>query len=376
MKFFKALCTLIVLAFVGGSPAISSEIDLPNTMIWSCYDVGSTGYVQASAIANAFLKKYDINVRLMASGTSIGRVTPLMAKRASVGFLATEAYFGFEGSYDFAVKSRGPQNIRAIAGRPTGFPLIATQTSGIKEISDLKGKRVSWVISSPTLNVKATGILAFANLTWQDVERIEFPGYAPSLKGLIQGTVDASVGSTSASILYELEQSKNGVYYPELNPEDKDGWERLQKHLPFASPYKETVGAGIDKENPRWLLGYHYPVITVRADADPSFVYNFLKALDQSFSLYKDSGAGMADWVLSKSGTPPMDVPFHEGAIRYLKEKNIWQPAHQEWNDKAVYRSELLKKEWEKALKSAETQKMDNKEFKSYWMKQLSEMEL
>ncbi len=376
MNFFKVLCALIGFTLLGGNFAMSSEIDLPQNMIWSCYDVGSSGYIQASAVANAFLKKYDIHVRLIPSGTSIGRVMPLMGKRASVGFLANEAFFGSEGSYDFAVKSWGPQSMRAIAGRPTSFPLITTQSSGIKKVSDLKGKRVSWVIGNPSLNVKMTAILAFAKLTWQDVQKIEFPGYAPSLTALIQGNVDAAVGSTTASVLYELERSKKGIYYPELIPEDKDGWARLRKHVPFAFPYKEGIGAGIDKEKPIWLLGYRYPVVTVRDDADPSFVYNFLKALDQAYPLYKDTVAGMVDWDLSRSAVPPIDIPFHEGAIKYLKEKNLWQPAHQDWNDKAVSRLERLKKEWEESLNSADVKKMDNNEFKNYWMKLLSEMAL
>src|SRR5215510_11617399 len=82
-----------------GMPAIHSARaqtslpNLPSTMIWSTYDVGSTGYVEASAIADAFGKKYGTRVRLQPSGSSIGRVKPLTDGRASVGWLAGELFF-------------------------------------------------------------------------------------------------------------------------------------------------------------------------------------------------------------------------------------------------------------------------------------------
>lgn len=354
--------------------AHASEVVLPQNMIWSCYDVGSSGYVQASAVANAFLKKYDYRVRLIPSGTSIGRIVPLISKKASVGFLANEAFFAWEGSYEFAKYSLGPQDLRGLLGRPTSFPLIATKTSGIKEVKDLKGKRVSYVVGNPSLNVKMTAILAFANLTWDDVEKVEFPGYGDSLKALIQGNIDASVGSTTAATLYELETSPKGVYYPPLDPEDKEGWKRLCNIIPFAFPYKETIGAGIDKENPVYLLGYRYPIVTVKADADPEFVYNLIKALDEAYPLYKDAAASMAAWDIDLAAAPPMDVPFHEGAIMYLKEKGLWKNEHQEWNDEMLSKAKKIKARWEEVVSEGRNKNMDDEAFQEYWMKELDSL--
>ena len=364
-----------VIVFTGvSSIASAAAVDLPDNMIWSCYDVGSSGYVQASAVANAFLKQYNKRVRLIPSGTSIGRIIPLTTGKASVGFLANEAFFASEGSYDFAAYSWGPQDLRAILGRPTSFPLITTKDSGIKKVEDVKGRKVSWVVGNPSLNIKMTAILAFAGLTWNDVEKVTFPGYADSLKALIQGNVEVAVGSTTASVLYELETSVKGVYYPELPPENKEGWARLRKIIPFGFPYKENIGAGIEKDKPLWLLGYKYPVVTVRSDEDANFVYNFTKAMDETFSIYKDAASSMATWEISQSGAAPMDVPFHEGAIRYLKEKGIWNSESEEWQKERVAQTEMFKKEWVKAVEYAKSRNMDQKAFSEYWMNKLDEL--
>lgn len=59
------------------TPALAQQrqlANLPSTMVWSVYDVGSTGYVEASAISDALGRAYGTRVRLQPSGTSIGRV--------------------------------------------------------------------------------------------------------------------------------------------------------------------------------------------------------------------------------------------------------------------------------------------------------------
>ena len=50
--------------------------------------------------------------------------------------------------------------------------VVAAKDSGIKTAADLKGKRVAWVIGAPSLNQNIAAILAFANLTWDDVKRV------------------------------------------------------------------------------------------------------------------------------------------------------------------------------------------------------------
>ena len=60
----------------------ASAQDLPDTMIWTSYDVGSAGYAEASAIADAFGKKFGTRVRIQPSGSGIGRLQPLLQGRA------------------------------------------------------------------------------------------------------------------------------------------------------------------------------------------------------------------------------------------------------------------------------------------------------
>jgi TRAP transporter TAXI family solute receptor len=349
-------------AFAQGSEKLPG---LPDTMTWSAYDVGSAGYAEASAIADAFGKKYGTRVRIQPSGSSIGRLQPVLTKRADIGFLATETFFATEGVHDFSERRWGPQDLRSLAGRPGSFGVFTAADANIKSLKDLKGKRVAYVAGNPSVNVKCDAFLAFVGLTRNDVQAITFPTYGAAMSSVAQNQADASCTTTTPSQVYELEQSPRGIRWLDVPPNDKEGWKRLQAVAPFFQPIKETTGAGISEQNPVNLLAYRYPIMAVRADMDDKTAYAIIKALDETYGMYKDATKITARWKLSEAGTPAIDAPFHPGAIRYLKEKGIWTAEHQKWNDQRLARLNALRSAWTKAL--AEGKGKSDEEFAKIW---------
>ncbi len=367
MKIRSTILATLAAAAVMGTASGALAQDLPKSMTWSAYDVGSAGYAEASAIADAFGKKYGTRVRIQPSGSSIGRLQPVLTKRADIGFLATETFFATEGIYDFAEKRWGPQDLRVIAGRPGSFGVFTAADANIKTLKDLKGKRMAYVAGNPSVNVKCDAFLAFAGLTRADVEAITFPTYGAAMSSVAQGQADASCTTTTPSQVYELEQSPRGIRWLDVPANDKEGWARLKAVAPFFSPFKETVGAGISEKNPAHILAYRYPILVIRADMDEKTVYAVTKAMDETYDMYKDATKVMPRWKLSESGVPAIDAPFHPGAIRYLKEKGIWKPEHQQWNDERLARLNALRNQWTKAL--VEGKDKSEEEFAKIWDK-------
>ena len=368
-NLLKTVSAILVFAVCLTVPAFAGDtIGLPKAMQWSCYDVGTTGYINASLMADAFLKKYGIRVRLIPSGTAIGRLSLLGANRVQVGWLATETYFASEGIYDFNALEWGPQNLRVILAHPISHAVAVTKAGGIKTLSGLKEKRVAWFPGNPSLNVKMTAYLAFGDLTWNDVKKVEFSNYGAAMNGIIAGNVDAVIGTTSSSYNYQLESTPKGIFYPPFPADDKEGWARMLKIAPFLAPCKETKGAGISAENPVDLVQYRFPIGVVYADADSDFVYNLTKALDETFSLYEKGHPTMPFWRIDLSGVPPCDAPFHEGAIRYLKERGIWTTEHQNWNDAKIARMNKLRVVWDKVHEEGLDKKLKTGEIIKLWM--------
>ncbi|BBI49617.1 C4-dicarboxylate ABC transporter [Vreelandella olivaria] len=328
----------------------ASAAELPSTMTWTAYDVGSQGHSEASAIADAFGKAYNTRIRIQPAGSAIGRLQPLVSGRADYAFLATESFFATEGSYDFSERRWGPQDLRAVAGRPSTFGVPSAADANIHTLDDLRGQRVAYVAGNPSVNVKCDAILAFAGLRRDDVEAVMFPTHGAAMSSLVEDRADATCTTTTASQLYELEESSRGIRWVDIPADDEEGWARMNQVAPVFQSFRETIGAGLSEESPANMLAYRYPIIVAMADRDEEEVYQFIKSLDESYDLYRDATAAIHRWAIEDSGVPPIDIPFHPGAIRYMEEKGLWSEQMQTWNGNRLARLEALKQAWDSLL--------------------------
>ena len=372
-----AIVFSIVLAAGFITPAMAGDVKLPKSMIWSAYDLGSSGYTEASGMANGIQKKFKTRIRIVPAGTSIGRLLPMTTGRVRYGFLANEVFFATEASFDFADQSWGPQDLRVVLGRPASNGMACANDVGITDIASLRGKRIGLVKGNPSVNVKVDGILAFGNLTVNDVKAVPFGGYNVQKDAILANQLDCFVTVTTSANVRQMEASPRGIYWPEFPTEDKAGWERMLAVMSFVKPFTETIGAGISKENPRRLYAYRYPIITTYASTPADEVYNLVKAIDQSFDEFKNTTGSSKNWDVKKSILPPADAPWHEGAIRYAKEMGYWNDEAQAWQDKRLARLRAVQAAWDKAIesfnnmrieKAKQGQKIDPKKaWPAYW---------
>ncbi|MBC7164569.1 MAG: TAXI family TRAP transporter solute-binding subunit [Roseovarius sp.] len=359
-------------AAVVASAGMAAAQDLPSTMVWTSYDVGSAGYAEASAIADAFGRKFGTRVRIQPSGSSIGRLQPLLQGRADFAFLGTEAFFLSEGAYDFSAPEWGPRQVRAVAGRPASITLIAAGDAGIETVADAAGKRIAFVAGNPSVNVKCEAILAFGGLTLDDVEVITFPTYSAAMSSMTRNEADATCTVPTTSQLYELAESPRGIHYATLEPDNQEGWDRLLEVLPIMGPTEEDVAAGLKEGESVRMAAYRYPVITTTAEKSADDVYAFIKALDETYDMYKDGTAAMKRWRLDVAGRPAIDAPFHEGAVRYLKEIGVWTEEDQAWNEKRQARLDALVDAWDDF--KSENGGMAEDAFMQAWMERRQEV--
>jgi len=354
----------IAMAFYGLAPAK----DLPKTVAWTAYNVKSTGYVQAAAIGNAMAKSAGITLRVIPAGNDIARMAPLRTGQAQFSAMGVGAYIAQEAVQDFANPDWGPQPVRMLmaswADTNTGNAATA-KDANIKTPADLRGKRVAWVVGSPALNSNMAGFLAFGGLTWKDVTKVEFPGFGQAIKGLVNNQVDAAIASTDSAAVYELESSPRGIHWPETPPEDKAGWERMNKVAPWYAPHVAIAGAGLSRQHPQRGASYGYPILITYLK-DEEMVYQQTKLMVTLYDQYKGAHPGAIGWALDRQVFSWI-LPYHEGAIRYFKEIGVWKPEHQKRTDELIARQNVLKKAWDKA--KAERGDKSKSEFAAHWMK-------
>lgn len=367
----KALLGTLTFAVAAGAlalaqPTSAQNIKLPDTVAWTAYDVGSGGYNQAVAIGNALKSKLQVNLRVLPGKNDVSRNLPL--REDKVHFSANGvggSYLAQEGLDDFGAKDWGPQPLRMLLLNNSDalLTIVTAKDAGVKTMADLKGKRVAWVAGAPSLNQNITALLAFANLTWNDVQKVEFGGFGAAMTGIINNQVDAAFASTISGPLYQLQSSPRGVQYPTMSHADKAGWERVKKIAPFFVPFMGTLGAGISKESPVEAATYPYPILISYERQNADLVYNMTKAMYAFYDDYKDGAPGNNGWELKRQIFDWV-VPYHDGAIRYYKEIGAWKPEHQAHNDKLLKRQATLAKAWADVNKNAPA---DAAAFKKAW---------
>ena len=360
--------SLVGLMFSPLALAQQNSLELPTTLAWSAYDVGSAGYNQAVAIGNAFKQKYGVNIRVLPGKNDVSRNLPLREGKVSFSVNGVGGvFFAQEGMYEFGAKQWGPQPVRNLmlnAGKAALTAMTAGDI-GVKTPADLKGKRMAWIIGSPALNQNMTATLAFAGLTWDDVEKVEFGGYGAAWDGIVNNQADAVFGSSIAGKAYALEKSNRGITYPVMDPNDKEGWARTLAVGPFFYPLLATEGAGLSDADPVNSSAYPYPILMTYADRDNTLVTKVTNAMIDTFDLYKDSAPGADGWALDKQRLEWV-VPLHEGAINVYKAKGMWNEDLQKNQDAVVKRQEILEAAW----KDVNSRSHDSDEaFAKDWMK-------
>ncbi|SMY08837.1 TAXI family TRAP transporter solute-binding subunit [Flavimaricola marinus] len=340
--------------------------ELPGRMQWTAADVGSSGYIEATAVANALIEQHGSRIRVVPSGTSVGRMMMLKSGRVSLGYLANEAYFATEALFDFATREWGPQDIRALMGREALFGIVTTG-DGPKTIADLKGKRVAKIQAHPSTNFKIEGVLAFAGLTWDDVEAVEVPGYSQGLQAVLDGNVEAAGAVVGASILREIEASSRGIGWLPVPADDSDGWARINETAPLFAPATMINGPGATPDAPVPLMGYRYPILSVLTETSADEVYDVTKAIVEGYDLYKDAAPVMVNYDPNRAGHPPYDAPCHEGAKRYFQEIGIWTDADEDWNERRIARMTAVQEAWLAATEAADDQSLADKDWPAFW---------
>jgi TRAP transporter TAXI family solute receptor len=369
MQFAKPIPIAAAVAglLLCGAPASSQDLKIPSTLTFTAYDTGSSGFNIAVAVGKMFKDTYNADVRVLPAGNDVARLTPVRAGRAQASAMGIGLYFAQEGVFEFAVKEWGPQPLRLMLASTdcNAISLGVAKDTGVKEVKDLKGKRVGIVVGSPALNQNAFAVLAFGGLTKSDVKLVEFSSYGAMWKGMLNNEVDAAIASNISGQVKEVETSPRGIIYPSTPAADKEGWARLHKIGPYFLPHKVTCGAGIPAGGTVELPSYAYPIFMAYAEQSADLIYALTKAMIVSYDAYKDGAPGAAGLDVKRQNFAWV-VPYHEGAVRALKEAGVWQPEHEAHNQGLLKRQATMASAWTSYLKS--NPPADKGEFTKGWM--------
>ena len=348
--------------------ARAEDVKLPPTMTFTAYDTGTAGFNIAVAVGKMMKDKYGTDLRVLPAGNDVARLAPLRAGRAISSAMGSGSYFAQEGVFEFGAREWGPQALQLVLSTVdcNGASLGVAKDTGVKEVKDLKGKRVGFVVGSPALNQNSLAILAFGGLKQSDVKSVEFSSYGAMWKGLINNDVDAAFATTITGPAKEAETSPRGIVWPPLPKSDTAGWARVNKIASYMFPHLATCGAGISPQKPVELGNFPYPIYVAYTSQPQDEVYAIAKAMIDGYDAYKDSAPGAGGLAASRQ-TKNWAVPVHPGAVKALKEAGQWTAEQEAHNNGLYKRQDVLATAWASYNKT--NPPSDDKTFFDGWVK-------
>ncbi len=344
----------------------AQDVKLPSTLTATAYDTGSSGFNIAVAVGKVLKDRHGADLRILPAGNDVARLMPMRTSRAQFSAMGIGAYFAQESVFEFAVKDWGPQRLRVMMSSTdcNALGLGVAKDTGVKEVKDLKGKRIGIVVGSPALNQNAFAILAFGNLTAKDVKLVEFSSYGAMWKGMLNNEIDAATASNISGQVKEVETSPRGLVYPTMPHSDAAGWARVQKIGPYFSKHMATCGSGL-QTNPAELANYPYPIFMAYDTVDAGLTHAITKAMIAGYDAYKDAAPGAAGLELKRQNRQWV-LPYHAGAVQAFREAGAWSDADEAHNVMLIKRQDTLTAAWTAFLKAGPPD--DKAAFTKAWM--------
>ncbi len=333
---------------LAGAAFAANEVELPKTVSWTAYNVGSTGYSHSVAIGKALQDAYGVTLRVVPAKNDVSRVLPVMKGQIDFSAAGSGVFYAAEGVLGWAKPELGPQQLQMVmsASGKNCLALGTATDADIKTAADLKGKRLPWVIGSPALQTNVTAFLAFGGLTWDDVERVDVSGFDAAWKAVLNNQADAMTSfTTSSGSIAELGASPRGLSWLSTPHNETENWARMQAVAPHMAKRVATIGLDLSADNPLECGGFPYPILVTAPDRDATVVQNMAMGVsDQvaNFAAAEPSASGWADgrqnfqWVL----------PYHEGAVAFWKSKGLWTDEAEAHNQELLKRQDIIAAAW------------------------------
>lgn len=304
---------LLLTAATVATPVRSDEVInvLTGGMSGVYYPLGvALSNIYAEAIPGA-------RVSVQATKASIDNLTLLQQGKGEIAFTQGDALaFARDGNEEAGFKAKFDA-LRGIAGLyPSHIQIVATRTSRIRTLADLKGKRLSVGASKSGTELNARAVLAAAGMSYGQLARVEYLPFDESIEGMKSGRIDASSQTTGlgASGLRDL-AANTDIVMVEIPGAiiTRMGAPYLRGVIP-AGTYR---GQSADVQTVA-IMNF----LVTRADLSADTVYAMTKSL---FGHVRDLAAAQVagNSIDLRHALDGMPIPLHPGAQRFYREAGL-----------------------------------------------------
>ncbi|MCX7857497.1 MAG: TAXI family TRAP transporter solute-binding subunit [Deltaproteobacteria bacterium] len=248
-----------------------------------------------------------------------------------------DAEMAIAGKYEWEKLSQGKgfPNLRLITPTvPNKIGIMVAKDSPVKKIADLKGKKVAGKYPRSSITLQTLALLANGGLEEKDVIMVPVHSPPDGVKAIIEGRAEASGTITLGSPIIEELNAKKGARYLPLDPSPQLV-EKMKKYFPgYMVKVKEGPGVvGITGEQYLWAYDIYLATVT---ELPESIAYTITKALYEHYKEFELVHKLLKEWNQESFLSKDIVIPYHPGAVKYFKEKGIWNKEMEEIQSKLL----------------------------------------
>ena len=304
-----------------GTASTSSDSDSKGATAMSMGTGSPTGtyYAYGGVIGQYIKNNAGISVNAVSTGGSKDNIQGIDVGDYQLGTVQSDVmHYAWNGTRAFEEDGK-LTTFRTVAGLYAEAVQLVTTNASIKTVADLKGKKVSIGAPGSGVYFNAIDILTAAGLTEKDINP-QYQNFDQSADALKDGKIDAAfiVAGAPTPAITELCMTNAKT---RIVPIDGDIADKLMKDNTFYSVYKIPANSYKNQDKEITTVTVKATLI-VDANATEDDVYKITKAIfDNMADISKEHAKG-AELSL-ENATEGLTVPFHAGAAKYFKEKDI-----------------------------------------------------
>ncbi len=286
---------------------------------------GGTGgvyYPMGGGLAS-ILSKYVSGMSATAevTGGSVDNLNLIGTGKPYVGFTMPDAAFdAIQGTGKFTNRKTEIRNLLVLY--PNRMHVVTVESTGIKTIKDIKGKRISTGSPGSATEVMALRVLEAAGLEKGRDYQNERLSVAESVNAIKDRKIDAFfwVGGLPTAGVTDLANSPGNKIVMIDNDDEVAAMNKKYGNLYYTDVIPKSMYSGMQKDNKVSAVAN---MLVVNATMPDDQAYKIVKAI---FDHQKELVATHTEYSnvnLASQKLVNSSVPFHPGAIKYLKEQGV-----------------------------------------------------
>ena len=312
----------IVAAKVDCGPVTNKGNELPRVAAIGTNPAGTGAHAIAASLAAIGSRATPIGVR----------VQPYNGPNAWMPLLENgEIEFGIMNILDASMAMNGKGNyekpfptVRVVSGGvfPFTAAMLVRDKSDIKQVTDLRGKRVAWDYGGHAINQTwQNAMLETGGVKATEVVQVRVSNLNDGVRGLADGKVDASITGVGIALVEEANATEPVRYLS----------------LPTTDAAKAVIapyGASIVKQPPvtgvkgdTYVLGYPLHLVSSTKVSEKT-IYTLVKAWWENMAELQTKHPLFKQWTKETQAITTFTVPYHPGAISFYKEMKLWTAKH------------------------------------------------